>query len=179
MPIAHFAAKVLRLMGVVLGVSALIWLLLSCVLGIRLLNVQTASMRPTFRPGDGLLMQKIAPTKLQPGMIVSYHSPRNPNELVTHRVVLVTTAAFQTKGDALSGPDPVVRGSLLAGRVVAVIPGLGRLLGWLASWTGLVIVIYIPVGVLVVYEVMRLRQYYRRTTKYTLLQTTSGMMNRL
>jgi len=145
------------------------WLVMSHLYNLRLLSVQTASMQPTFRPGDALIMRASSHAALLPGMVVSYRSSRNPNELITHRVVQVSASSFQTKGDALTSPDPVVRKSLTMGRVVAILPGFGKLLGWLSSWLGLVATIYIPVTILIAQEIGRLQQHYRRTAKYTLI----------
>jgi hypothetical protein len=103
-------------------------------------------------------------------MIVSYKSARNPNELVTHRAVRVINGgeSFQTKGDALTVADPTVRGSLLTGRVVAVLPGMGKLLDWLHSWPGLVICVYLPVTAITFQELYRLERHYFRSRLYQL-----------
>lgn len=154
----------LQVVGAVAAGSAICWLAAQYVFHLRLLNVQTGSMQPTFRPGDALVMQRASGERLQPGMVVSYRSPRNPNELVTHRVsqVLPATHSFQAKGDALSTPDPVVRDSLLAGRVVAVLPGMGRALTWLRSWWGLAVCVYAPAAAIGASELYRLERHYAR-----------------
>lgn len=158
----------MQAVGGVVAVLAIGWLLAQQLFGLKLLNVQTGSMRPTFRQGDALVMQRTRREQLAPGIVVSYRSPRNPNELVTHRVVRVLPGArsFQTKGDALSVPDPAVNDSLLAGRVVAVLPGLGRLLGWMASWPGLIVCVYIPAAAIAVSELARLERHYQRKNSY-------------
>src|SRR4051812_45749044 len=98
----------LQVAGVAVAVLAVLWLGAQALFHVRLLSVQTASMQPTFAPGDALVMRRVHSQQLYPGMIVSHHSARNPNELVTHRVVRVIPEKqrFQTKGDALGTADP-------------------------------------------------------------------------
>jgi len=150
----------LQVVGGAVAALAIVWLLAQSIFHLRLLNVQTGSMRPAFGPGDALVMRQMSGELPRPGTIVSYHSARNPNELVTHRVVRVDVnkGSFQTKGDALTQADPLVHSTLLAGHVVAIMPGLGRLLTWLQTWPGLVLCVYIPAAAIVVSEVYRLEK---------------------
>lgn len=150
----------LQIAGGTLAVLAICWLAAQYAFHLRLLSVQTGSMRPSFRPHDALIMQRTTPQQLRVGLVVSYRSSRNPNELVTHRVVRITPRGFQTKGDALSTPDPMVQNSLLVGRVAAVLPGMGTPLDWLHSWTGLVMFVYAPAAAIAVSELRRLERSY-------------------
>ncbi|MEJ0073791.1 MAG: S26 family signal peptidase [Candidatus Saccharibacteria bacterium] len=157
----------LQVAGGTLALIAVCWLAAQFAFHLKLLNVQTGSMRPAFRPGDALIMQagREAP---KVGRIVSYHSSRNPKELVTHRVVKAGSGSFQTKGDALTAPDPPVRDSLLAGRIIAVLPGMGRVLGWLTTLPGLIACVYIPAAVIAIQELIRLERRLARTPVYRL-----------
>jgi len=152
----------LQVSGAVVATLAVCWLTAQYAFHLKLLNVQTGSMRPTFNPGDALIMRQVSTTDLRIGMIASYHSTRNPNELVTHRVVGIfpEKQSFQTKGDRLSVPDPTVQDGLLVGRVVAVLPSMGRSLNWLRSWPGLVVCVYIPAALIGVGELYRLERVY-------------------
>jgi len=158
----------LQIVGGVLATTAICWLAAQYAFHLRLLNVQTGSMQPAFRPGDALIMRQASRQDLHVGAIVAYHSPRNPSELVTHRVVKVVPGSFQSKGDALTAPDPAVRDSLLAGRVVAMLPGLGRPLNWLRSWWGLAICVYLPAAAMTASELRRLERQYARIRAYRL-----------
>lgn len=157
-----------QVLGGLVAAVAVCWLVVQSMFHLRLLNVQTGSMRPSFGPGDALVMQHIAPERLRPGMVVSYKSSRNPNALVTHRVVRVQDGSFQTKGDAVRANDPAVQNGLLVGSVVAVLPGMGRLLGWLTSWPGLVVCVYAPAIAMVASELHRLERSYRLRQVYRL-----------
>lgn len=160
----------LQVVGAAVAVVAVLWLGAQTLFHVKLLSVQTASMRPTFAPDDALIMRRIDPGQIKPGMIVSYRSARNPNELVTHRVVqaIPDKQSFRTKGDALGTADPAVRGSLLVGQVVTVLPGMGKILNWLRSWPGLIACVYVPVAAIAIQELYKLEQSYVRSRQYQL-----------
>jgi len=155
-------------MGGVLAGGALCWLVIQYAFHLKLLNVQTGSMYSAFRPGDALVLQRERASELRPGMVVAYRSIRNPSEMITHRLIRITPGTFQTKGDALAVPDPQAQTSLLVGRVTAVLPGTGRVLGWLATWPGLVACMYIPAAFIVRAELVRLEWSYRKVQRYQL-----------
>jgi signal peptidase I len=161
----------LQIIGGVVALVAIAWLLMQWVFHLKLLSVQTGSMRPSFVPGDALVLQQ---TSLAPsvGMVVSYRSSRNPNEVITHRVVRLLPAknSFQTKGDALTVADPIVRDSLLVGRVTAVLPDMGHVLNWFRSWPGLIVCVYVPVAAVAASELYRLERQYNRLRLYQLYE---------
>ncbi|HSX42499.1 MAG TPA: signal peptidase I [Candidatus Saccharimonadales bacterium] len=154
---------------VVLGV-ALIWLGLQQAFGLKLYDVQTGSMRPSFCPGDALVVQGTTLARIGSGDIITYHSPKNPHELITHRVVRLWPEAgrLQTQGDALGVPDPAVPAHLLAGKVRAVVPGLGGVFDWTHSWPGLAATVYLPAAIIAASELIRLEQNYFRANYYRL-----------
>jgi signal peptidase I len=154
----------LQAAGILVAIIAVCWLGAQACLHLRILDVQTGSMQPTFAPDDALIMQRLDVSALRPGMIVSYRSSRNPNDLITHRVAWVSSdgKSFRTKGDALGTLDPPVRSSLLVGRVVTILPGMGKILHWLRSWPGLITCVYIPVAAIIFQELYRLECHYTR-----------------
>jgi signal peptidase I len=162
----------LQVVGGAVTIAAVLWLGVQSLFHLRLLDVQTGSMRPSFVPGDALVMQSIGGEVLQPGMVVSYRSSRNPNELITHRVVRVlpATHSFQTKGDALTVADPVVRDSLLVGHITTVLPGMGRIFDLVRSWPGLILLVYLPVTAISIQELYRLERVYFRSRLYRLYE---------
>jgi signal peptidase len=102
--------------------------------------VETGSMEPTLKPGDGFVAVPPAITGgVQPGDVVTFRAERlNGGGLTTHRVVARRGDGFITQGDAnavtdQAGGEPVVqRDQIVAealqigGRVI-VIPQLGVL----------------------------------------------------
>jgi signal peptidase I len=129
----------------------------------RLLSVQTASMLPAFQPGDAVLIRLVAPSRLQPGDIVSYRSAQDPRTIISHRLIRVDRAGrLITAGDAVTNPDPAFSPTQLVGRVTAVAPGLGRLLDMLRYPFSLVLIVYLPAASIIAAEVRRLACIYAR-----------------
>lgn len=66
------------------------------------------------------------------------------DSLVTHRIIGEEGDSFITRGDANNSPDPdLLHPALIVGKVVAVIPGIGRAIEFLRTplgMTGLVLV---------------------------------------
>jgi len=100
--------------------------------------VETGSMEPQLRPGDGFVAVPAAVAgPVEPGDVVVFDAEQlNGGDLVTHRVVDRTERGFVTKGDAnpvtdqSSGEPPVKRTQIVAtalqvGGTVVAIPGLG------------------------------------------------------
>jgi signal peptidase I len=98
-------------------------------------------MLPTIRPGDILVVGRVAPEALAVGDIIVWLADER---LIAHRVVRLFEAAgerlFQTHGDARPRPDPAAPIARVIGRVedverpqpVAIrrgIPGLARMMG--------------------------------------------------
>lgn len=80
------------------------------------------SMYPTLKPGDIVVVEKIAsPAEIRPGVIVVWCT--GPHSCVIHRVVeVIDEKAVVTKGDANPAPDPPVPISSVEYRAVYVIP---------------------------------------------------------
>ena len=126
--------------------------------GQQLLSVQSASMRPSFQPGDALIVKPVKTNQLRLGQVISYRSPQDPNLVLSHRLTKIDrrTGWLTTKGDALPNTDQSFPPNLLVGQVSAVAPDLGRLLDLLHKPFGLALVIYLPALILVVSEAIRL-----------------------
>jgi signal peptidase I len=170
MKLLRFVWRWLQVSAATVAALAAVWLCAQYIFGLRLLAVQTNSMVPIFRSGDALVMQKTTLEQIHTGQIVSYQSPRNPRELITHRLAGIDRIhnRFQTKGDRLVTLDPPVRGTLLKGRIIRVMPGMGRALTWLHSWPALIMCVYVPAAVILAVELMKLERYYRRWLPYRL-----------
>lgn len=141
-----------------LTVAALAGAILMSIHGYKLLSVQTDSMLPAIRPGDALV---IAPAHhkqlLKPGDIISYHSPKNPKVIVTHRLISVDpkTGWLKTQGDKLQRPDPAFSPEFLSGKAIAIAPKLGLAINLLFQPIGLMALIYLPAVLLVSAEISK------------------------
>lgn len=138
--------------------------------GGRLLSIQTASMRPTFRPGDALAVMPTTVSQLKLGQIISYQSPRDPRVIISHRLTATNhqTGQLTTAGDALRTPDPSFPPSQLVGQATIVAPGLGRLIDTLHKPLGLALAVYLPAAALIAYELHHLSRRLSKPT-YKLL----------
>jgi len=99
----------------------------------RTLTVLTASMKPTFSPGDVVVVRPEPIRDLKVGQVISYQVPVGAHQVETHRVVRIlsgagtTTPVIQTEGDNNSAVDPwtaQLNGTTVY-RLVAVVPKAG------------------------------------------------------
>ena len=96
-----------------LGLAVAIFLALAIVphLGLyRPVTVLSGSMRPTFSPGDLIIVRPERMRDVRVGQVISYHVPGGLRQLETHRVIRVLhagdTPVVQTQGDANNWRDP-------------------------------------------------------------------------
>jgi signal peptidase len=122
----------------VLGVVCVAVTIAATQLGLRPLVVRSGSMEPTIRTGSMVLVRTIPASAIRVGDVVAVERPDRTT--VTHRVVSVShqgpTASVVLKGDANKDPDPVPVSVTSAGRLVATLPVLGRVGGFLSSARG-------------------------------------------
>jgi signal peptidase len=121
-------------LALVCGLAAMAFVLLA--IGPRLdwfrpLTVLSGSMRPTFSPGDLILVRPQPLDDVRVGQVLSFRVPVGAHQVQTHRVIeLVRGGAHpivRTQGDANTRPDPYT--AELHGEIVwrqtAVIPYAG------------------------------------------------------
>jgi len=127
------ASVVSALARTVLG--ALVLLVGVCVVpgvaGWQATVVTSGSMAPGVQPGDVTLVRPVEAAGLQPGQVLLVDDPDSPGGLLLHRLVAVTDAGLQLKGDA----NPAADGSLVAPSAVhgvgtVRLPGLGLPVLW-------------------------------------------------
>jgi signal peptidase len=93
--------------------------------GWRVFEIRTGSMSPTMPAGDAVLDRPVQ--HVHRGQVVTYRG--GPDGYTTHRVVAVTAAGIETKGDANRTADWGQRTDRdIAGRVVIRIPYGGYVL---------------------------------------------------
>jgi signal peptidase I len=133
------------------------------VLGWRLQVVETGSMDPLYPSGSLVAVQPIDATEVQSGMVIVFRDPARRDRLVAHRAVRRLSAeppSWQTQGDANREVDPwPVSASDVRGRVRWGVPGLGYVVSPLDGWTGVVVLVGGPLGLLAAVE---LRDHIRR-----------------
>lgn len=103
----------------------------------RPVTVLSGSMRPTFSPGDMVIVVPEPVSSVRVGQVISYRVPTGIHQVETHRIVKILHGGahptIQTRGDANNWPDPwtaKLEGNT-AWRMVAVVPHLGYVVNWL------------------------------------------------
>lgn len=103
--------------------------------GVGLATVESNSMQPSFGRGDLLVVGEAAEPAV--GDVVVYQDPTIG--LVVHRVVALDGDLVTTQGDANNTADVPFDCSLIAGRVLAVVPALGLLVAALKTPAGVLV----------------------------------------
>lgn len=118
------------------------------VFGYKPMIVLTGSMEPTIKTGDLVLSRVVKPSSLKVGDIISYRD--NEDLIITHRIVAIAedegSLTFTTKGDANNTEDNIlVKESMIEGKYCYRIPNLGKVLEFIQTPMGIVIVILVIV----------------------------------
>jgi signal peptidase I len=125
------------------------------------LAILSGSMTPTFRVGDLVIEEPIAPTRIRIGDVVTFRDPDNPGRLLTHRVVHYRVHLGRvdvvTRGDA---NVTVERWSIPAngtvGRVEFHLPKAGYVLKHGGGRISRVAFVLVPIVLLALYELWRI-----------------------
>ncbi len=79
--------------------------------------------------------------------------------IVTHRLVNSTNNQFSTKGDANRSEDEdTITPQQIIGKVVFVIPRLGYLMAFSRTLPGLLLFLIVPVGILALDELIKIKR---------------------
>ena len=110
-------------------------------LGYQVLGMKTGSMSPAIDPGDVVVAERVAPSDVRNGDVITFRAPLGSHAPYTHRVVRIRYGAdgpeFVTQGDANAAPDGwTVRYAAEGWRVVQVVPRAGLVVAYVQSPTG-------------------------------------------
>lgn len=130
--------------------------------GFTPLIVKSDSMAPVFHAGDLIIIKTCDVKTLKKGDIITFHTIiNNEYALNTHRIERINEDGnirnFITKGDNNSIEDTsIVSDTDVVGIYVGKIPILGRLMIFLSSSTGFLLVIVLPMLLFFIYQVYHL-----------------------
>lgn len=126
------------------------------------LSVVSDSMSPTFDAGDLIIIRKCDPATLQEGDIVTFHTIiNNEFSLNTHRITEIQedggARSYVTKGDnnAIADVHMITDGDIV-GRFVTRLPKFGKVVDFLSSSMGFLLVIVLPLLIFFAYQVYHL-----------------------
>ncbi len=140
------------------------------IFGIRILSIQTDSMYPTILPGDLIFDVGVEDKgELRPGDIITYWTVINGERVLnTHTITQIYDGGgyllFETKGDNNTIADALtVHESEIVGKYVARVPGVGKVMDYLQTSTGFLLVVVLPVFIFFLYHVI---QFFRVLFEY-------------
>jgi len=129
--------------------------------GYRLFLVQTGSMSPEYPTGSVVVTKQKPVEELGVGDVISFIANYS-GAVVSHRIVEAEdlkngTRRFTTKGDAnMAADNDKVDGMNVLGVVIFGIPEVGKLLGWLKTIWGLLLLVILPAGLVIIGESVKL-----------------------
>ena len=132
------------------------------VAGFTPMVVKTDSMAPTFEAGDLIMIRKCDTSQLKEGDIVCFHTIiENEYALNTHRIQKIDEMAgvrsYTTKGDNNEISDQhVIADGDLVGKYVGRLPKMGKVMDFLSSSVGFLVVIVLPMLLFFIYQVYHL-----------------------
>lgn len=130
--------------------------------GFTPLTVASDSMAPTFRAGDLIFIRKCDTKALKEGDIITFHAIiNNEYALNTHRIAEIQeqngARCYTTKGDNNAIADThIISDGDIVGRYQGKLPGFGKIVDFLSSSMGFLLVIVLPLLVFFVYQVYHL-----------------------
>lgn len=123
----------------------------------QLAIVQSGSMEPNLPVGSIAIYRQT--NDYHPGEVIAYERDKN---LVLHRIEdsleqSAETTIYLTHGDANDSTliEPVYARQV-KGELVGHIPQLGYLFSWLRSQTGLAVLLFLPLALILISELIRL-----------------------
>ena len=135
----------------------------SRILGYTPMTVESDSMKPTFCKGDLIFIKKCDTSKLKEGDIITFHTIiDNQYALNTHRIQKIDEVngvrSFTTIGDTNNGvaDQHVISDGDIVGKYVGHISNLGKVMSFLSSSMGFLIVIVLPMLLFFIYQVYNL-----------------------
>ena len=133
------------------------------IFGYTPLTVQSDSMVPTFASGDLIFIKKCDPATLKEGDIICFHTIiDNEYALNTHRIESIESVgdarSYTTIGDNNNGitDQHVISDGDIVGKYVGHLTGFGKVMDFLSSSMGFLIVIILPMMLFFIYQIYHL-----------------------
>lgn len=154
------------------------------ILGYTPLVVETDSMKPTFESGDLIFIKKCDISKLNEGDIITFHTIiDNQYALNTHRIQKIDEAngvrSYTTIGDNNNGiaDQHVISDGDIVGKYIGHVSGLGKVMNFLSSSMGFLIVIVLPMLLFFIYQVYNLIMISIRLKKAMAVENAEEIAN--
>jgi len=117
------------------------------------LVVMSGSMEPKIRVGSVAVIKPSEEVKA--GDIITFRDPRDPKNLITHRVVEISeNGIIKTKGDANQAPDNwEIKKEDIVGKLLFSIPYLGYAVNFAKKPQGFLLLILFPAILIIINEI--------------------------
>lgn len=152
------------------------------ILGYTPMTVETNSMKPTFQSGDLIFIKKCDTSKLKEGDIITFHTIiDNQYALNTHRIQKIDEVngvrSYTTVGDNNNGvaDQHVISDGDIVGKYIGHVTGLGKVMKFLSSSMGFLIVIVLPMLLFFIYQVYNLIMISIRLKKAIAIENAQEM----
>lgn len=141
-------------------------------------TIISPSMEPNINVYDVVLVKKTNINKLKKGDVITFYSTNNyfGDTPITHRIVNIDNrASITVKGDHNEKADneKVIPKNII-GKVILVIPSLGRLQFFLASKSGFVVAIIIPAIAIITYDIYKIMKMIMLKNQISKLKNKNG-----
>lgn len=135
--------------------------------------VTSGSMEPLVKSGSLALTKKVDPLSLKIGDIVAFTSPYNSKETILHRLYAIkstTPLLFTTKGDHNLSPDQWdLTENAIKGRYLFSIPYLGKIIAFIQSPLGFILLICFPAIFLIFSELLKIKKILNQKNNHSFL----------
>lgn len=141
-------------------------------------TIISPSMEPNINVYDVVLVKKTNINKLKKGDVITFYSTNNyfGDTPITHRIVNIDDrTSIIVKGDHNEKADneKVIPKNII-GKVILVIPSLGKLQFFLASKSGFIVAIIIPAIVIITYDVYKIMKMIMLKNQMSKLKNKNG-----
>lgn len=141
-------------------------------------TIISPSMEPNINVYDVVLVKKTNINKLKKGDVITFYSTNNyfGDTPITHRIANIDDrTSIIVKGDHNEKADnEKVISKNIIGKVILVIPSLGKLQFFLASKSGFIIAIIIPAIVIITYDVYKIMKMIMLKNQMSKLKNKNG-----
>lgn len=141
-------------------------------------TIISPSMEPNINVYDVVLVKKTNINKLKKGDVITFYSTNNyfGDTPITHRIANIDDrTSIIVKGDHNEKVDneKVIPKNII-GKVILVIPSLGKLQFFLASKSGFIVAIIIPAIVIITYDVYKIMKMIMLKNQMSKLKNKNG-----
>ena len=150
----------------------------SNIMGYTPLVVKSDSMAPTFSAGDLIFIKKCDTSTLKEGDIICFHTIiDNEYALNTHRIQKIDTVgdvrSYTTLGDNNNGitDTHIISDGDIVGKYVGHLKNAGKVMDFLSSSIGFLVVIVLPMLLFFIYQVYNLIMISIRLKKAVAVET--------